>query len=252
MSGGAGGLGRGASDVGRGFRFVGAHPGLWGWLIAPALVSLLVIGAIAWGAVALASPLLGWATGWLPDAIAGFGRGLLGFLLGLGLVALGLLVFVSIVGLVAGPFNELLSEAVEDRLLGVDRRFGLGEFLRGAALGIAHAVRRLFTAGFAAGAVFGMALVPGVGTLAAIALGFYVAARAAAYDCYDAVLARRMLSYEEKGEYLARHRRRSVGLGAAVTAMLLVPGLNLVALGIGAVGATLAIHEIEGTAGRSA
>jgi uncharacterized protein involved in cysteine biosynthesis len=49
-----------------------------------------------------------------------------------------------------------------------------------------------------------------------------------------------------------RHRQRTVGLGATVAVMLLVPGLNLVALGLGAAGATVAAHAMEGEAGTRA
>jgi uncharacterized protein involved in cysteine biosynthesis len=85
--------------------------------------------------------------------------------------------------------------------------------------------------------------VPLVGTIAAVALGLWLAATAAAYDCYDAVLARRSMAYRDKLAYLGHHRGRSLGLGLAVAGMLLVPGLNLVALGVGAAGATVAAIE---------
>jgi uncharacterized protein involved in cysteine biosynthesis len=46
--------------------------------------------------------------------------------------------------------------------------------------------------------------------------------------------------YRDKLAYLARHRSRTLGRGAAVAGMLLVPGLDLIALGLGAAGATVA------------
>jgi uncharacterized protein involved in cysteine biosynthesis len=90
-----------------------------------------------------------------------------------------------------------------------------------------------------------------IGSIAAVLIGGWLAARGAAYDCYDAVLARRSLSYGDKLAYLARHRQRTFGLGAAVAAMLFVPGLNLIALGVGAAGATVAAHAIERDDGRA-
>src|SRR5262245_63738215 len=99
-------LGRGAGDVGRGFRFLNEHPRLWVWVVAPAVLTLaLVIAAIA-GVIHLVGPIVDWATGWLP----GFLQGIAGALMWLVVVvALGfgaLLVFVTVVGIVAGPFNE--------------------------------------------------------------------------------------------------------------------------------------------------
>jgi CysZ protein len=234
-------LGRGAGDVGRGFRFLNAHPRLWGWVIAPGVLTLAILIGLIVGVAHLVDPLVGWATGWLP----GFLQGIVGALLSIVVVvAVGfgaLLVFVTVVGIVAGPFNEMLSEAIEAR---VTRRpapkFSLRALLRSAAIGLVHGLRRLGVALLGFLLLFVLGFVPVIGTLAALAIGFWLAARAAAYDCYDAVLARRELSYREKHAYLARHRRRSMGLGAMVAAMLFVPGLNLVALGLGAAGATLA------------
>jgi CysZ protein len=101
-----------------------------------------------------------------------------------------------------------------------------------------------------------LGFVPVIGTIAALLLGAYFTARGAAYDCYDAVLSRRDLPYGRKTAYLAANRSRTLGLGAAVAGMLIVPVLNLVSLGVGATGATLAVldqdpdnsvHELDGS-----
>jgi len=240
------GVARGAGDVMRGFRFLVAHPRLWGWVLAPAVVTLVLLIAALWGVIAATSPLVAWVTGWMPAWIEGWASGLVWLLVVVALGAGALLVFVAVAGVVAGPFNELLSGAVEAQLTGVaGPRFALRAFIRDALVGLAHGVRRLV--GFLVGAVllFALSFVPVVGTIAATAIGFWLAGRGAAYDCYDAVLARRGLSYQAKLAYLTRHRGRTFGLGAAVAGLLLVPGLNLIALGLGATGATLAARELD-------
>lgn len=241
------GVASGLGDAGRGLRFLGAHPGLWKWVLAPTLVTLVLLaGAIA--AVAhLAGRLVAWATSWLPGFVADAAGGLL-WLAVVAVLGLGaLLMFVAVVGIVAGPFCELLSEAIEERVTGEPGPpFSLGGFLRDAAAGLAHGLRRLVASIVGAVLVLALGLVPVVGTAAAVVVGGWLAARATAYDCYDAVLARRGLSYADKLAYLARHRGRTFGLGAGTAGLLLVPGLNLVALGIGAAGATLAALELEG------
>jgi CysZ protein len=237
---------RGAGDVARGFAFLNQHPRLWAWVIAPAIITLLILTALVIAVVRLVDPTVAWMTSWLPGFLEAIASALLTIVVVIALGAGALLVFVAIVGIVAGPFNELLSEAIEERLTGkLGPRFSAGAFLRGFAMGALHGLRRLLVA--LAGFVLLLALgfVPVIGTLAALALGFYLAARAAAYDCYDAVLARRHLAYRDKTAYLARHRARTVGLGAAVAGMLLVPGVNLIALGLGATGATLAVRELR-------
>jgi CysZ protein len=231
------GLARGMTDVGDGFRFLAAHRGLWKWVLAPAVVTLaLLAGAIA-GAVALAAPVL--------DR-AGWGGWILRIVVIAALVVGAVVVFVAVVGVVAGPFNEILSEKVEEKLTGrPGAPFRAGAFARGLVVGLLQGIWRLVVAVAGSLVVFAIALVPVIGTIAATVLGGWLGARATAYDCYDAVLARRDLRSADKTAYLRRHRQRTFGLGLTVTGLLLVPGVNLVALGVGAIGATLAAHELD-------
>ncbi len=238
-------LANGVHDLARGFGFLRKHPRLWGWVIAPAIATLVLLIAIIAGVVLLATPFVDRVTAALPSWLQGIGGSLLWILV---VVALGIgawLVFVALVGVIAGPFCELLSEAVEERLTGrKGPAFSFPRFLREAAIGIGHGLRRLVVALVGIALLFALSFVPVIGTIAAMLLGAWFAARAAAYDAYDGVLSRRGLAYRGKLAYLSRHRSRTLGLGAAVAGMLLVPGLNLVALGLGAVGATLAAHEL--------
>lgn len=234
-------LARGIADVSRGFTFLNRHPRLWWYVLAPAAITLLVLAAAVLGVVHLAGPLVAYVTGWMPDWVRGIASVLLDIVVVIGLGAGALLIFVAVAGLVAGPFNELLSEAVEAAATGEPGPgFSFAGFTRGLVLGILHGIRRLGVALLGVIALFALGFVPVIGTIAAVVLGVVLTARAAAYDCYDAVLSRRELAYAAKLEYLATRRQRSFGLGLAVAGLLVVPGVNLVALGVGAIGATLA------------
>jgi CysZ protein len=232
---------RGAADVGRALSFVRHHRRTWSLLVAPALVTVVLLVAIVAGVVWLSHPLVEWLGAHLPSWLERVGMDVLSVIEVAGLVVAAGLAYVSVVGAVAGPFNELLSERVEELVTGAPTpRFSLGAFVRGLAVGIAHGLRRLAIALAGIAVVFAIGFVPAIGPLPAALLAFWIAARAAAYDSYDAVMSRRELRYRDKAAYLASHRGRTFGLGATVAGMLLVPGLNLVALGLGAVGATLA------------
>jgi CysZ protein len=237
-------LGRGLGDVGRGFRFLNAHPRLWGWVMAPAAVTLVLLGAMIYLVLRIADSLVGRVTSWLPDAIAGVGSWVVWLLVIAALIFGAVLVFVSVAGIVAGPFNEMLSEAVEEQVTGKrGPRFSFGGFVTSFARGIGHGLKRVVLAIVGALLLFALNFVPVIGTIAAMVLGGYFTARGAAYDCYDAILSRRELPYDAKTSYLAERRGRTLGLGAAVAGMLFVPILNLVALGVGAVGATLTVLD---------
>lgn len=242
-------LPRGARDLVRGLDFLRAHPRLWGYVIAPAIVTAIVLAAVIVAVARLAGPLVDRLASATPAWLDGWIAGGLWLLVIAALAVPALLVFVSVVGVVAGPFNELLSEAIEARVTGrPSPPFSLVGFARGAVVGLVHGLRRLAALVVGAVAVFALGLIPVVGTLAGAALGAYLGARAAAWDCYDPVLSRRELSYEAKAAYLRAHRGRALGLGLAVLGLLLVPVVNLVALGLGAAGATLAALELPPTA----
>jgi CysZ protein len=232
----------GIHDVGRGLAVLRAHPTLWRWLVAPALATLVLLVVAIAAVVHLVHPVVAWVSdrlGW----VASIAGGLLTLLVAGVLACAGLLVFTQVAGMIAGPFNEQLSERIESVLTGRHPSpFSLREFAHGAALSVLHSARRISAALIGVALVFVVGTIPVIGAAAALVLAAWFTATAAAYDCYDAVFGRRAMAYRDKMAYLARHRGRTLGLGVAVAGMLLVPGLNLVALGLGAAAATVASH----------
>ncbi len=239
---------RGTRDVARGFRFLQAHRRLWWWVMAPAIITLAFIVGVIWTVLLISAPLVAAVSGWAPDFMEPFAGALLRILVVGGLSVVGFLVYVSLSGLFAGPFCEFLSEAVEEQVTGVPSPpFSLLGTVRGLILSILHAARRLAVYLFAlALALAAGNFVPVVGHALGLTLGFYFAAHTAAYDCFDAVFGRRLWRYRQKQDFLRAHRGRTFGLGAAVAVLLFIPFCNLVALGIGSIGATLATLELEG------
>lgn len=236
----------GVRDVGRGLAALRAHPALWKWVAAPAAITLLLLIAAVVGIVHAVDPAVGWAAAHLPGPLARVATPILTVLIVGGLAIAALLVFTSIAGAVAGPFNERLSEHLEAELTGrPPGPFSLRELVLGSAVSVVHALCRLLAALVGIALVFAIGLVPVVGTVAALAIAAWFAATAAAYDCYDAVFGRRAMAYRDKLAYLSRHRGRTLGLGLAVAGLLLVPGVNLLALALGSAGATVADHAIQ-------
>lgn len=243
-------LASGVRDVQRGLGVLRAHPALWKWIIAPAVVTCALIAALVIGVLHVSDRLVGWIVLHLPSWLAHVAGSLVTTMIVIGLTTGVVLVFVPLAGMITGPFNERLSEHIEAELTGNPvSPFSLSELLHGVALSILHGLRRLLAMLLGIVVVFAVGFVPVIGTIAAAVIAGWLAATATAYDCYDAVLARRFLAYRTKLAYLAHHRRRTFGLGAAVAVMLLVPGLNLIALGLGTAGATVAAHALERDAG---
>lgn len=232
---------RGFADAGQGAKFLLAHPRTWKWIAAPFVLALVLLGLAIWLILRwtdpLASAIQGFLPGWL-DFVAGPVQ----WLAIIGLVMGGYFVYVPVAALLSAPFNECLSEEIEEIVTGTPGpRFSLLSFLRDLVLGLAHGARRL------AGYLFTVVILllisvflPLIGPLIAGLIGAVMTARFAAYDAYDAIWARKGWSYRAKMSYLARHRGRTLGLGSALALLLVVPVCNLVALSIGAAGATLA------------
>lgn len=232
-------LGRGVGDALRGAGYLLARPRLWKYVLAPALVTLAIaIGIVVAGVAAFGAPVAA-LVAVLPGAWA---ESVVRVLLGVLLAVASFSLFFGIAAMIAAPFNEMLSEAIECEVSGAPgEKFRVLRFLRDVVVGIAHAARRVvvYLLVMVGLLILGL-VVPVVGTIAAAVLGAIATARFASYDAYDAVWARRRLGYRAKVAELRRVRWRSLALGACVAAGLLVPGLNLVALSVGAAGATLA------------
>jgi uncharacterized protein involved in cysteine biosynthesis len=228
----------GVYDGLRGAAYLATHPRLWIWVIAPALVAAILLITVIGGSLwALSAPIAAIAA-YLPGHWA---DNVLELIAGVILAIASVSIFISVAALIAGPFNEELSESIEEHETGVPApRFRFGRFLADLAIGIIHAARRVFVYLFVMGGLLVIGVVvPGIGTTAAAVLGFIATAQFASYDAYDAIWSRRHYRYKQKTKYLDDNRWRTLGLGAVVSVPLVVPGLNVIALAIGATGATL-------------
>lgn len=228
----------GVTDGVRGASYLVRNPRLWVWVLLPAvIIGALLFLSIGWLLAFLHGPLAR-VTSFIPGHWAAH---VIEVLAGLVLAVASLAIVLSLAALIAGPFNEMLSEAIEERVTGVPGpTFHLGHFLYDLLIGAIHAVRRiaiyLVTMGLL---LLAGIFIPVAGALVTTIGGVLATARFASYDAYDAVFSRRRMRYRDKMAHLNANLWRTMGLGAVVSAVLLVPGLNLIALSIGAAGATL-------------
>jgi len=211
----------GVIDGARGSAYLVRHRAVWKWVLAPAaVVGVAVAVLLGWlFAIVGATGLVGWTSLAIATAT----------------------VVATFAVLVAGPFNELLSEAIEEIESGVPApKMTISRFCYELAVGIAHAIRRYVPYLVIVVGLFVIAhVVPVIGRSVAAIGAVWVTARYASYNSYDAVWARRHWSYGRKWSYLREQRWRTLGLGAFVAVLLAVPGVNVIALAIGSAGATL-------------
>jgi CysZ protein len=228
-------LGKGAAAPFRGFGFLGRHPGLWTWIIAPLIVNALLCVAAFWLVVTHLGD-------WLPDmgeawpAWIDWARSALGWLLEAVLWTVSLLaaaiVTLALSGVVNAPFYDLLSEKVEKAHFGQDdpgRPWSafFTDLFRALRASLSLLVRYV-----AVMAVLVLLSFTVVGAPLLMVAGFYYGGLAQV----DLVMARKLYPGRSRTAWARKHLPLLVGLGIPV-------GLLPLLMPFGIVGATLAWLE---------
>jgi CysZ protein len=237
----------GAAFVCRGARYLLSHPRLFTWVAIPYAITLALFILGAWAAFAYFDDLVRSVTSLVPSMLAGVLGAVLYLLLASTLGLASYFLFFAIAAIVAGPFNELLAEAVEEQVSGIQSpSLSLGRLARDVMKTIAHETRKVLRYLLFLGLLFLVSVfLPGVGWLAYVLGGAFLTARFAAYDVLDYTMARRGWTFRRKQEFLARHRSVTTGLGTAVAAVALIPLVGPLAYPLGAIGGTLLFLELE-------
>jgi CysZ protein len=235
----------------RAVAFLRRHRSLWPWVAAPALIGILLFGGVVAGAVLYADDLLAlWWTqptgdGLWTAVLSAAWSVLYAVLLILG-VASAYLVALLLGGVIASPFNDALSARAEHILTGdadtpeaVETWTGIGRsILSTLIVTCAYVV--------CAVPVLALNLLPGLGPLLATVLNTGLAAAFLSLEYADVAFARYGLTWREKLRLLRTHRSLAFGFGLSTSALLWIPGLNLVVMPIAVTGGTalaLALHR---------
>ena len=219
-----------------GWRFMRAHPGLWRYGVIPLLLNLLITAVLLVLLIGTAAYLFSEfhgraGEGWLWLAA----RVLVAIVLLAAAVALALLAWVFLQGVLCGHFYGRLAERVE-RELGLPR-----EEIRSVpwSYQLADTGRDLaFLVGVSAGCL-AVQIIPGLGAVLGVTAGYYFHAMTLGMDYFDHPQSLRGWRRSEKHRFAQRHRPCVLGLGTAVLLLALVPVLNAVLLTTSVCGAVL-------------
>jgi len=218
------------------------HRFTWKWVAAPILLYTLILGIMVWCGQHYAAAGVDWLVQRVPESLAFLAGPVKALSLALLLVG-GYFFYVAVASVVSAPFHEFLSEAIERRRPDGSRSKA-GHVAIEVGRGLVHAIRRAGVYLLTVSLLLLLGLViPVVGSVIATGLGFLVTARFAAFDAFDAIWARRSMTYREKKEYVRAQSGHTLGVGVGVTLLLAVPVLNLFALSVGATSATLGYRE---------
>ncbi|MCU1474033.1 EI24 domain-containing protein [Amnibacterium sp.] len=234
-------LGAGVADLGRGFAVWGTSPRLMLLGAVPAAIVGALFAVVLVGLVlalpALAAAVTPFADGWdaaLRDAV----RVLAGIAVLLLTGILLVLVFTAVVLTVGDPFYERISRAVEVRLGAPPREIEepvVAGMLRAAGEGLRLAASGLLVALLA----FAVGFVPVAGAALAVLVGLVLGGRLLVLELTGTPFAARGLRLRDRRRAVRRHRMRTLGFGAAVSALFLVPFAPVVLMPAAVAGATV-------------
>jgi CysZ protein len=217
-----------------GLRMLAHHPSLVGLSIIPILLTLIALISLVMGSVWVAGRLLGGA--FLP-----FGGQLLIFAQAVILLLaffFSYLIYLPLARILLAPFSEAISRRTHRIVAGEVRTpevRGWGRaILEGAKLVAFQAVIALMAL------VIGLIFPPLAGPL-----GVAVTVSFVCLDFMDVPLAVRGRKLGEKLRYILNCKMLALGFGAAGYLLLIIPFVNLLALPVGVIGATLLVASRE-------
>ena len=239
---------RGAGYLGRGYRFVfSEHRELLQLCLIPLLINLVLFAGMAAGLVYYWGDIIHWI--WpQPQAWA---WKILWYVLYVFMVAMvllmGYVLFFALQGILSAPFNDMISERVEQLAYGKALPpASAGRMARGVAVSLVHEARKqsIYVAGMGILLVIKL-VVPVAGPVIFLVGGLLLSASFFCYDFMDFSMARRELSWTQKRKLLRANRFLTLGFGTAMAGAMAVPILSSVSMPMAAVGGTLLFCDLE-------
>lgn len=211
-------------------------PGLKRYLMVPITVNVVVFSLIAWvGYQQFASLLQQFLpeSGWLH-----YLRWVLWPLFALAFLLIVFYTFTAIANLIAAPFNGILAARVERELTGRAPPEPPGKLLSQILPSLLSELRKLIYFLIRAVPLLILFLIP-VAQLAAPLLWLMFGAWFLALEYLDYPMGNHGLDFKQQLTQLRSMRLTTLGFGAALVVLMLIPGLNLVAMPAAVAGSTI-------------
>ena len=218
------------------------RPGLRRFVIIPLLVNILVFSLLIWGGITLFSDLMDSllpADSWLTHL-----SWILWPLFALTAVLVVFYTFTALANLFAAPFNGLLAEKVEMALTGkaIDQDSDWRQLLREFFPALLSELRKLLYFVLRAIPLLILFLIPGINIAAPFLwLGFNAWYLALEYGDYP--MGNHGILFKEQHSRLKQLRLNAMGFGAGMLLLMVIPGLNFLAMPAGVAGATVLWHK---------
>ena len=251
------GFARGLSYALRGMRFAYLqHPQLARYWVFPVLITGFALGAVFYGAGSYYDDLGGavWSlfpeswnevTGWVGGLLSAL-RWLIELIAGILITLLGLVLVLVFSSVVAAPFNDALSEAVEHILTGESAPpFSFSRMLADIARTIRLELLKVLVYVAVVGPMFlASFIIPGLGQVISL-VGFALTAAYLGIDYVDWPAARRNWSVRDRLAFTRRQLPAVAGFGSGVWLLLFIPLVNLFFMPAAVAGGTMLFLELQ-------
>lgn len=221
-------LGQGLQDLAQGFRLA-KQPGIRLYVILPLLINFVLF---AGGTVWLADYFGGWLNNFLaelPDWLQ-FLRGVFWAVFVVAIMLTSYYAFTILARLIAAPFNSLLAEQVEKKLLGHSNAIQesvtsmIVRSIRRELVKLLYMLPRLFLVLLLSAVLF---FIPGLNAFIPL-LWFVFGAWILSLEYLDYNADNHGLAYKHTKKIAQNERQRALGLGGAIALLTSLPLINLV------------------------
>jgi len=232
------------------------HPKLARYWVFPILITGLALAAVFYGAGSFYDEVgsMVWslfpeswneASGWVGGLLSAL-RWLIELVAGLLIAVLGLVLVLLLSSVVAAPFNDALSEAVEHMLTGrAAPPFSVSHMLADVARTVRLEILKvIFYLGVVGPMFLASIFLPGIGQLVSL-VGFMLTAVYLGVDYIDWPAARRNWSVRDRLSFARTELPAVAGFGTGVWILLFVPLVNLFFMPAAVAGGTMLFLSLE-------
>jgi CysZ protein len=224
----------------RGIGFLLRRPALWKYFAAAFAINVVLFAVLIYLFVTYRGDLL---DAILPEKWWGWVRATLGWLLTLAVAVAGLFLFTIVGNILASPFLDAMTERILTEL---------GEtlppprgWLRALGRSVVNQSLKLLIFGAVQVGLLALHLIPGVGSVLHPVLSTFVGVLFLGFEYLDYPLDARHVPVPGRFGWLKRHLGPSLGFGAVLFPVLLIPFVGYVCLPLAVAGAALLAHDID-------
>ena len=205
------------------------NPALIALSLVPIALTLLLLMGLAFSCTWIVGQMF---SGWIPDEFKVFAQAIILVLA----LLLSYFLYLPMARVLMAPFAEAISRKTHSISTGEAFRSDIN-WIRAIKEGLKIALLHLVVGGFALALNFIPPIGPFIGIAIAIAL--------CGLDFLDVPLSARGIVFGNKLGIAWRNKSAAFGVGAASYLILLIPGINLLSLPVGVIGATLLTDQFD-------